>query len=129
MSTHTEENVALKEDVGSSEVESAVPIAAAGGREFSPNPLDISDEMLERSEEEARLVNPESFRSKTVSVAGALIVRSFVLCGDMNRVVYDLPMRKKSVTFGVAETGKFVNIVGSSNPMLYGVLYEGLTFK
>ena len=65
---------------GSSQGESVIQVAGAGERDFSLNPCDVPVSKLERSEEEARLENPESVRIENTFVAADLVVQLSVLC-------------------------------------------------
>ena len=95
----------IKEDVGSSQDESVILAAAAGGREVSPNPLDVSAEKLKRSEKGARLANPESIRNAIVYVAAKLVVEYSLPCGDASKDGEGLPIAGERAAIDVAEAG------------------------
>ena len=117
------------EDVGSSQGESAILVTGIGEREVSRNPLDVPVEMLETSEEEARLANPVSLRNGTVSVAADLVLRSFVPHGDARKEGDHPPMPREAANLEVAEMEEYVDVVGSSNPVPCGVNSEWFTLK
>ena len=80
------------EEVGSTQSESVTQVAGAGEREFSRNPRDIPVETLQRSEEKARLENPESVRKETESVAPDVGLQSSVVCRDFIKTGGKRPM-------------------------------------
>ena len=86
------------EDVGSSQGEFVTQVAGAGEREFSRNPRDVPVEKLERSEEKARLENPESVRIETACAAADLGVQSSVLCRDFIKDGEKRPMPAECAT-------------------------------
>ena len=79
------------EDVGSSQGESVTQVAGAGERDFSTQTGDVPLEKLERSEEEARLENPESVSLETACVAANLGVQSSVFCRDFSKTGVNVP--------------------------------------
>ena len=80
LSVNTKESVVVVEVVGSSQGESVTQVAGAGEREFFRSSRDVPVEKLQRSEEKAKLEDPESVRIETVRVAADLGVQSSVVC-------------------------------------------------
>ena len=117
------------EDTGSCQREPFIHVAGAGEREVFSNSHDSQVETLKRSEEVARLANPESVRNETVCVAAHLVVRSSVLCDDASRNGDDPPTLRDNAPTEVAEVEEYMAVVGSSTPVHCDVTPEGFTFR
>ena len=117
------------EDVGSAQGDFVTHVAGTDEREVSPIPLDVPVEKLERSQEEARLANPESDRNEAVQVAAAIVVRSSVPSGDPSKGGNDLPLPRKSAATDAAEAQEDVDMVGRCTPVHFGKESEGFAFR
>ena len=129
LSVKTEESVVVVEDVGSSQGESVTQVAGPGEKEFSRNPLYVPVEKLQRSEEKSRLENPESVRIETACVAAVLGVQSSVVCIVFIKTGGKRPMPGERAAITIDEADEYVDVVGSSTPVLGGVDSERFTFK
>ena len=116
------------EDVGLSQGETVIHVAAAGKREVSQNSHDVPFDKLARGEEESRAESPEQVRIKTVCVAGYSVLRSSFLCGEASKDGDNLNMPIESAAIGVAGVDEYVAVVGSSTLVHCGVEFEGFTF-
>ena len=105
LSVNTEESVVVVEDFGSSQDDSVLQVAGPGGREFSRNFSDVPVETLQRSEEKARLKNPESVRIKTACVAANLGVQLSVLCRDLRQFGCKGPMPRECAAITADDGG------------------------
>ena len=84
---------------------------------MSLNPLDDPVEKLEKSEEEAKLENPESVQKETVCVATGLIVQSSINCTDSTKAGDERPMPREGAAITADEADKYVDVVGCSTPV------------
>ena len=115
--------------VGSSQSESVIQVAGAGEREFSRNPRDVPVETLQRSEEKARLENPESVRIEIESVAADVGVQSSVVCRDFIKAGGKRPTPGECATITADEVDEYVDVVGSSTPVHSDIESEGFPFR
>ena len=116
------------ENIGSSQGESAIQVGGADERDFFRNPRDVPIEKLQRSEEEARLENPESVRIETTCVAADLGVESSVFCRDFIKAGGKRPMPGECGAITAYEAAESVD-VGSSTPVHSDMESEGFTFR
>ena len=117
------------EVVGSSQGESITQDAGAGKREFFTKNLDIPLEKLERSEEKASFENPETVRIETARVAADLGVESSVVCRDFIKDGDKHPMPAERAAITAVEADKYVDVVGSSNPVHSDMESQGFNFR
>ena len=96
---------------------------------FSRKSRDVSVEKLQRSEEKARLENPESVRTETACVAADLGVQSSVVGRDFIKDGDKRPMPGECATITADEADDYVDVVGSSTPVHRDMESEGFTFK
>ena len=94
------------EDFGSSQDDSVIQVAAAGGREFSRIFRDVPVEKLQRSEKKAKLKNPESVRIEIACVAANLGVQLSVLCRDLRQFGDKRPMPRECAAISADEGGE-----------------------
>ena len=86
-------------------------------------------ENLERSEQEARFVNPQSVRNEPVCVAADLVAQSSVPCRDSSKAGDDFSRPTESAAITVDEADEYVNVVGSTTLMTCDVKPKGFTFR
>ena len=96
---------------------------------ISRNSRDTPVEKLQRSEEKARLENPESVPIETACVAADLGVQSFVVCRDFIKDGDKRPMPGECATITADEADEYVDVVGSSPPVHSYMESEGFTFR
>ena len=84
---------------------------------------------MQRSEEKARLENPESVRIETACVAADLSVQSSVVCRDFIKDGDKRPMPGECATITADEADEYVDVVGSSTPVHSYMESEGFTFR
>ena len=83
-------------DVSSSQGEPVIDVAERGQLVVPLNPLDVSAEEIERSEEGERAASPKHVRNETVCFAGKYFVRSFVSSRDVGKNGNCLPIPRAS---------------------------------
>ena len=96
---------------------------------FSSKPLDVPVDKLDRSEAEARLVNPVSVQNETVCDAAGVNVRSSAPFGDVSKDGGDLPIPREGAVIHVVEAEEYVAVLGSSTPVRCDEESEGFTFR
>ena len=96
---------------------------------ISRNSRDVSGEKLQRSEEKARLENPESVRIETACVAADLGVQSSLGGRDFIKEGDKRPMPGECATITADEADEYVDVVGSSTPLHSYMESEGFTFR
>ena len=115
--------------VGSSQSESVIQVAGPGEQKVCRYPCDVPVETLQRSEEKARLESPESVRIETECVAADLGVQSSVFCRDFIQTGGKSPMPGECAAITADEADEYVDVVGSSTPVIGGVDSERFTFR
>ena len=86
-------------------------------------------ETLQRSEEKARLENPESVRIETEFVAADMGILSSVVCRDFIKAGGKRPMPGECAAITADEADEYVDVVGSSPPKNGGVDSEKFAIK
>ena len=84
---------------------------------------------MQRSEEKARLENPESVRIETACVAADLGVQSSVVGRDFIKVGDKRPMPGECAAITVDEADEYVDVIGSSTPVQSDMEPEGFTLR
>ena len=96
---------------------------------ISRNSRDVLVEKLQRSEEKARLENPESVRIETACVAADLGVQSSVVGRDFTKDGDKRPMPGECAAITVEEADEYVDVIGSSTPVQSDMESEGFTLR
>ena len=117
------------EVVGSSGGESVTQVAGAGKREFSTKNRDVPLEKLERSEEKASFENPELVSLETACVAAVSGVQSSVVCRNFIKDSDKRPMPRECTAITADEAHEYVDVVGSSTPVLSVMESGGFIFR
>ena len=84
---------------------------------------------MQRSEEKARLENPESVRIETACVAADLGVQPSVVCRDFFKDRDKRPMPGECAAITVDEADEYVDVIGSSTPVQSDMEPEGFSLR